>query len=196
MSNYKEEYIKLLEDINNLLQIHNPLLSEIVTNIHKQDYLSAYDKLQRCIDEIEEYRNQIVNVQLTLKHLKELGKPLPDLKMNKAVSCSYTEPQEGTTCSTCVNACKLTNEDMNYIVCNICNQAVKALQEGYTEDQIMNTFVVHPDGHCKQHIFTNNIPYIEDLVDPDTSEPLPEIPPEAPYGSVDEDHMDPEPNNP
>ena len=28
------------------------------------------------------------------------------------------------------------------------------------------------------------------------SEPLPEIPPEAPYGSVDEDHMEPEPNNP
>lgn len=196
MSNYKEEYVKLLEEINNLLQIHNPLLSEIVTCIHKQDYLSAYDKLLTCIEEIEVYKNQIVNVQLMLRQLHELGKPLPDLRMNKAVKCSYTEPQEDTSCSTCINACKLTNEDMNYIICNICNQAVKAIQEGYTEEQIMDAFVVHPDGHCRQHIHTDHIPYIEDLVDPDTTEPAPEVPPEADGGFVDETHMEPEPNNP
>lgn len=194
--NYKEEYNKLIEAIDNLLKVTNPILSEIVNNINNKDYLSAYDKLQSCIEEMEEYRTQLVNVLLVLKQLKELGKPLPELQMNKAVKCSYTEPQENTSCSTCINACKLTDEDMDFIVCNICNQAVKAIQKGYSKDEIMDAFVVHPEGQCKQHVHTDEIPYLEDLVNPDTEEPLPEIPPEAEEGFVDEDHMEPEPNNP
>ena len=191
--NYKEEYNKLITAVNELLQTNNTQLFSIVKAINTKDYLSAYEKLQEAITEIDQYEEKILNVKQVLNDLLQLGKPLPELQMNKSVRCSYTEPQEGSSCSTCINACKLTNEDMNYIVCNICNQAVKALQEGYTEEQIMDTFVVHPDGHCKQHIFTNNVPYIEDIQNPE-EEII--IPPEAEGGFVDEDHMEPEPNNP
>lgn len=191
--NYKEEYNKLITVVNELLQTTNTQLFSIVKDINTKAYLSAYDKLQEAITEIEQYEEKILNVKQVLNDLLQLGKPLPELQMNKSVRCSYTEPQENTTCSSCKNACKLTNEDMDYIVCNICNQAVNALQKGYTDEQIMDTFVVHPDGHCKQHIPTDTLPYIEDLTS--TEEEI-IVPPEAEEGFVDEDHMEPEPNNP
>lgn len=191
--NYKDDYNQVITVVNELMQTSNTQLYSIVKFINTKDYLSAYAKLQEAVDELSVYEEKISNVKQVLNNLITLGKPLPELHMNRSVKCSYTEPQENMSCNSCKNACKLTNEDMDYIVCNICNQAVIALREGYTEDQIMDTFVVHPDGHCKQHIFTDNIPYIEDIQNPE-EEII--IPPEAEQGFVDEDDMEPEPNNP
>ena len=191
--NYKDDYNQVITVVNELMQTSNTQLYSIVKSINTKDYLSAYAKLQEAVDELSVYEEKISNVKQVLSNLITLGKPLPELQMNRSVKCSYTEPQENMSCNSCKNACKLTNEDMDYIVCNICNQAVNALREGYTEDQIMDTFVVHPDGHCKQHIFTDNIPYIEDIQNPE-EEII--ISPEAEQGFVDGDDMEPEPNNP
>lgn len=196
--NYQESYNILVNHVNELLQMHNNSLLEIVKNIHKKDLLSAYDKLLPCINEIGAYQNKLIVLVSALRALMELGKPLPELQMNKAVKCSYTEPQEHTTCSYCANACKLTNEDMDFILCNICNQAVNAKTEGYSDEQIMDAYTVHPDGHCKQHVPASEIPYIEDLVNTETTdeEETPIVPPEAPYGFVEENEMEPNPVHP
>ena len=162
--NYKEEYNKLIDAMNELLKIQNPLLKEVIDSIVNNDFLKAYEKLDSCIIETDNYLNALNKVKTTMQQLKDLGKPLPELKQNKAVSCSYTEPQENMTCSTCANACRLQEEDMEYIICNICNQAVSANKAGYSNDQIMDVYSVHPEGHCKQHVFAEELNDFDSLI--------------------------------
>ena len=191
---YKESYGRVILAVDDMLKQSNEALSKIVKAINKNDYLIAYANLEDAITSLEEYNTKIETLKTVLQQLRNAGKPLPELHMNKAVKCSYTEPEANVSCSTCINACKLTNEDADFICCNICNQVIQAKEQEYSDEQIMDTFVVHPDGHCKQHVFTENeIPYIEDLMNPQ-EETI--VPPETPGGYVDDEHMEPEPENP
>ena len=186
-----EEQVKLYKQLQQA--IHRE--GDIHTYIHycqmiiKQDYMGSYRLLSKALEEITASADRIQQVISLMKMIEKTGEPLPTLQMNKAVSCSYTEPDDQVHCSSCSHACRMTcnDSDDEYILCNICSQAVKAYKRGYCNSAIIDAYGVHPDGQCKFYQVGEEPPMIDDLLVEEEEEI--EIPPEA-EGSVDPEDME------
>ena len=189
------------KEITNKSQFHinvekTRILLQLIT---RKDYKKAYEQIPVVLEELEKNITDLQAFKLAVLEAKAEGIPLREIHMNKAVACSYLQPETGLTCSTCKHACKIVEEQdevvIELIVCNINDQAYDAHKEGYTNQQIYDTFGVHPEGRCKfqQSLGEDESPVdFDDYVEGKETgiEESPEVPPEASGGFVDREHME------
>ncbi|MBR1988207.1 MAG: hypothetical protein IKA36_04100 [Clostridia bacterium] len=195
---YKELTSLVLGDIT-ITDIEKEGLANVTLKPHQ-----TFQKLNDIKEILNNRKEHLENTLSLIDELIEAGQPVKPLKKNPCVNSSYSE--RSSSCFKCARCVGMYLGDTDYLVCNICDQAKKAKVNNYRDRDIIEAFKVSEYGICKAYRKASGdrqdiTSYTQEdwnrehpVTTP--SEPLLEIPPEAPYGSVDEDHMEPEPNNP
>lgn len=195
---YKELTSLVLGDIT-ITDIEKDVLANVTLKPHQ-----TFQNLNDIKEILNNRKEHLENTLSLIDELIEAGQPVKPLRKNSCVDSSYSE--RSSSCFKCARCVSMYLGDTDYLVCNICDQAKKAKVNNYRDRDIIEAFKVSEYGICKAYRkasgdrqdITSYTQEDWDREHPVTtpSEPLLEIPPEAPYGAVDEDHMEPEPNNP
>ena len=190
-------------ELNERYKVLSKTIADAVCiNSTEMDILSNIGlKPTQAFDHLEDIKNVLTNKKEQLEFiineinsLIEEGKPSIPLKRSHCTSASYKVRTEG--CKTCVHCVLMSIGESDHLVCNVCNQAKKAIVNAYPAQDIIDSFGVVEKGICRA--YKTSTTTIQDItnysqedwdrehpVTPTQEESGPEIPPEA-EGHVDD----------